>query len=81
MSKYYETLSIGALTGFIQAPHPDARMVIGEKDGRNEHAGWLMPQVGEVDEKTARYERDKRRRAARAAAALIAERFRASRPQ
>jgi hypothetical protein len=45
MSKYYETLSIGALTGFIQAPHPDARMVIGEVDGHIEQAGWLMPEV------------------------------------
>lgn len=56
MSKYYERLSIGSLTGFGQAPHPDARMVIGEKDGHNEQAGWLMPQVSEVHPKTARWQ-------------------------
>ena len=61
MSKYYEKLSIGALKGFIQAPHPDARMVIGEKDGHNEHAGWLMPQIADVHPKTARWQRHMRR--------------------
>lgn len=50
MSKYYEKLSIGALTGFVQAPHPDARMVLGhtKRDATIndiEHAGWLMPEV------------------------------------
>lgn len=57
MSKYYERLSIGALTGFVQAPHPDARMVIGEVDGHNEQAGWLMPEIAEVHPKTARWQR------------------------
>lgn len=51
----YTRLTIGSLTGFAQAPHPDCRMVLGEKDFRLEQAGWLMPQVSEVHPKTAKY--------------------------
>lgn len=37
-------------------PHPDARRVWGcNRDGTGKRAGWLMPQVSEVDPKTARY--------------------------
>lgn len=80
MSKYYKTLSIGALTGFSQAPHPDARMVLGSLSAtptvaQIEHAGWLMPQMGEVDEKTRRFEEAKRRRAARQIAGRVAQRW------
>ena len=49
-------------------PHPDARRVWGldlDGDG-SKQAGWLMPQVSEVDPKTARF---KAQVAARTAAA------------
>ena len=80
---HFKTLSIGCLTRYHDAPHKDARLVLGslsETPTMSEivRAGWLMPQIGEVDEKTRRFEEAKRRRAARASARRIAERWSAS---
>ncbi len=38
-------------------PHPEARPVFFDVPGRRtrKHVGWLMPQIGEVDEKTAKF--------------------------
>jgi hypothetical protein len=62
----FTRLTIGSLTGFAQAPHPDCRMVIGHVGTPGfdacVHAGWLMPQVSEVDSKTARFYAEKERR-------------------
>lgn len=60
--KTFHKLSIGALTNFADAPHPDCRMVIGhtKPNARVDelvHAGWLMPQIAEVHPKTARWQR------------------------
>lgn len=78
--KTFASMTIGSLTRFIQAPHPDARMVMAShvedpKCSDIVHAGWLMPQVGEVDEKTARFYEAKRRREARAIAGRVAKRW------
>ena len=48
----------------------------GENEARP--CGWLMPQIGEVDEKTRRFEEAKRRREARAIANRVAQRWSAS---
>lgn len=57
----YKYLKIGSLTGFAQAPHPEARMVLASHEAEPvcseiKHAGWLMPQVSEVHPKTARWQ-------------------------
>ena len=83
MSTHYKTMCFGALTGFEQAPHPDARMVLATRSSTPgvadwEHAGWLMPQIGEVDEKTRRFEEAKRRREVRSITNRIAQRWSAS---
>ena len=58
----YKYLKIGSLTGFAQAPHPEARMVLAShlddpRCDQIEQAGWLMPQIAEVHPKTARWQR------------------------
>lgn len=48
--KTYNWIAIGALTGFSQAPHQDARMVMASHNPEPQvddikHIGWLMPEV------------------------------------
>ena len=47
---HFKRMTIGALTHFAQAPHPEARMVLASHVDNPKvddlvHAGWLMPEV------------------------------------